>query len=259
MYKKKLKTNHLFILKFSFIILLLTNLVQAEILLFAPASLREALIEVANKFENVEKLKVKQIYLGTSELAKQIKSGAKADIFISANKEWMDYLEKNDLIIKDFRKNLLSNQLVVISNANNEKENFQSISDLSQALQESSNKISLALVNAVPAGIYAKEALKNMNIWDVIQNKIAQSSNVRAAMQYVVRQELDYGIVYLSDALATKKVKVIYEIDQKYHRQILYPVSVLNRKASTIKFYKYLNSDNSKNAFKKRGFVILND
>lgn len=242
-----------------FILLSSTNVfsksISKELLLFCPASLRDAMQEVIGIYKHRKKnIRIVPVFLGTSQLAKQIYNGAAPDIFISANKEWMDFLEAKGLIIKNYRRNYLSNSLVVITSKNNylKKKPFANIED---TIKSSSTRISLALVNAVPAGIYARQALESLNLWNHVKSKIAQSSNVRTAMQFVTREDLEFAIVYKSDAIAAKgDIKIIHNIDVNLHNKIMYPIVTLNNNNETIDFYNFLLERQSILKMEKWGF-----
>ena len=233
---------------------------KLELLIFAPASIRDALEEVTYAYELDEKIKITNVFLGTSQLAKQIYNGANPDIFISANKEWMNFVEEKKLILNKFRLNYLTNSLVVITHKQNFIEKNRSFLSIKETLKDTNNRISLALVNAVPAGIYAKQALKKLDIWNDIKNNLAQSTNVRTAMQFVSRGDLDYAIVYKSDVIAAKSnIQIIFEIDKNLHDEIIYPMVLLNDKDITIKFYNYLREEKSLKIMEKWGFKKFKD
>ena len=233
---------------------------KLELLIFAPASIRDALEEVTYAYELDEKIKITNVFLGTSQLAKQIYNGANPDIFISANKEWMNFVEEKKLILNKFRLNYLTNSLVVITHKQNFIEKNRSFLSIKETLKDTNNRISLALVNAVPAGIYAKQALKKLDVWNDIKNNLAQSTNVRTAMQFVSRGDLDYAIVYKSDVIAAKSnIQIIFEIDKNLHDEIIYPMVLLNQKDITIKFYNYLREEKSLKIMEKWGFKKFKD
>lgn len=235
-----------------------TNQLDRELLIYAPASLRDALNEVIQSYKK-QKIKIVPVYLGTSNLAQQIKNGANPDIFISASIEWMNYLEKRKLILKKYRKDYLYNSLVLVSRKKSSIQKIENIVDLKQVLISTKSRISLAMTRSVPAGIYAKNYLETIGIWEKVKKKIVESTNVRAAMQFVSRGELDYGIVYFSDTVPTKKIKVIYYLENYYHKKIIYPKSVLNEKNTTLEFYDFLSNENSLSIMKKWGFKVKND
>ena len=231
---------------------------KKELTLYAPASLRTAMEEVISKYKNNNNIKT--IYMGTSYLALQIKNGAQPDIFISANNDWMNYLEKKNLILREYRINFLYNSLVLITNRNNKDITLiRNIEDLRKNLTLTKTKISLAMTKSIPAGIYAKNYFINIKIWKHIKNNLVESPNVRAAMKFISRGDLEFGIVYKSDAIAEKKVKIIYDVEKNLHDKIIYPLVILNERLETLNLYNYLKSTQSLLIMKKWGFVTKDD
>ena len=115
------------------------------------------------------------------------------------------------------------------------------------------------MVDAVPAGIYAKEFFRNIGIWDMIKFNVANSPNVRAALSFVSRGDLEYGVVYKSDAIVDKKVKIIYELESSLHTKVQYPLTILNKKKNTLLLYNFLKEKKAMEIFKKWGFVVAYD
>jgi molybdate transport system substrate-binding protein len=226
------------------------------LMIYAPASLRDAVDELIILYEKKHPTKaIKPVYMGTSQLALQIKNGANPDIFISANSDWMDYLEGKQLIIKKYRINYLYNSLVGITKkGNNQLIKIKDIKGFKKILLTTKSRISLAMTISVPAGIYTKNYLENINIWKDIKDNIVESPNVRAAMNFVSRGDLDLGIVYYSDAISENKIKIIYFLDEHYHGKIIYPLTVLNEEEETLSFYNFLIEKNSKSIMRKWGF-----
>ena len=226
------------------------------LMIYAPASLRDAVDELIILYKKKYPTKaIKPVYLGTSQLALQIKNGANPDIFISANSEWMDYLESKQLIIKKYRINYLYNSLVGITKKeNNQLIKIKDIKGFKKILLTTKSRISLAMTISVPAGIYTKNYLENINIWKDIKGNIVESPNVRAAMNFVSRGDLDLGIVYYSDAISENKIKIIYFLEEHYHEKIVYPLTVLNEEEETLSFYNFLIEKNSKSIMRKWGF-----
>ena len=214
---------------------------KKTVLIYAPISLSEVINEVrySHKLFN-NKIKLKVVFMGTSQLALQIKNGANPDIFISANEEWMDYLERKKIILKKYRKAYLYNSLVVITNKQNNISQFKNINELEKAFLNSKTKISLAMTNSVPAGIYAKSYLENTGIWKKIGKNYVESSHVRAALNYVARNDLEYGIVYKTEANGNKNVKIVYYLEGEKHKKIIYPIAILNNKKETLEVYNFL-------------------
>ena len=251
------------LLVFFFISLIAFKSFGAEknyIMVFAPASLKDSLTEVLVLFQKETNIKTKEVYLGTAQLAQQIKNGASPDFFISANIEWMDHLEQRELILKDYTFILLSNSLVAITNNENyKKKGSQFFKSVKNTFLNTNTRISLAMVDAVPAGIYAKEFFRNIGIWNMIKFNVANSPNVRAALSFVSRGDLEYGVVYKSDAIVDKKVKIIYELDSSLHTKVQYPLTILNKKKNTLLLYNFLKEKKAMEIFKKWGFVITHD
>jgi len=232
---------------------------QDIILLYAPISLSEAIKDVLSIYHANNDIRVKPVFMGTSQLVLQIKNGAKPDIFISANESWMDYLEGKSLILKTYRKNFLYNSLVLITSKNNKIGKLENVNELKELLYKSKTKISLAMTKSIPAGIYAKSYFKNIKIWSKLDNKFVESVNVRAALNFVARGDLEFGIVYRSDALVSNKIKIVYSLEKEKHKKIIYPMAILNNKVKTMHLYNFLFSKSSLLIMKKWGFEIKND
>ena len=231
---------------------------EKTVLLYAPISLSEVIKELINSYNILQNnIKIKSVFMGTSQLVMQIKNGANPDIFISANVEWMDYLERKKKILKNFRNDYLFNSLVVITNKKNSVNKFTNIQELENAFLKSKTKISLAMTNSIPAGIYAKEFLENVGIWENIKKKYVESTNVRAALNYVARNELEFGIVYKSEAIGNSQVKIVYYIKENNHKKITYPIAVLNEKKETIDVYDFFLDNKNLSKTLKWGFETL--
>jgi molybdate transport system substrate-binding protein len=196
-------------------------------------------------------------------LAKQLEQAAPADLFISADTDWMDYVEKKDLIKKDTRVNLLGNKIVLIAPRDSKvtvdvKQGF----DLGKALIDekgASGKLSMGNVDSVPAGKYGKAALEKLGAWDGVKDKIAQADNVRAALLLVSRGEAALGIVYSTDAAAEPNVKIVGTFPENSHPPIIYPAAVIKdtKAADAVPFLEHLKSTKARPAFEKQGFAIL--
>ena len=231
---------------------------EKTVLLYAPISLSEVIKELINSYKNLQKnIKIKPVFMGTSKLVMQVKNGARPDLFISANLEWMDYLERKKIISKKFRKDYLSNSLVVITNKENSVNAFKNIKELENAFLKSKTKISLAMTNSIPAGMYAKDFLENVGIWKNLKKKYVESPNVRSALNYVARNELEFGIVYKTEVVENSKVKIVYHIDGKKHKKITYPMAVLNEKKETMEVYNFFLDNKNLTKALKWGFEIL--
>ncbi|MEM7270190.1 MAG: molybdate ABC transporter substrate-binding protein [Pseudomonadota bacterium] len=195
--------------------------VNAQITVFAAASLSDALTDAATAWEDEGGAPVTLSFAGSSQLARQIEAGAPADIYISANQAWMDALEASEAIVADSRIDLLTNQLVVIAHGDAPALDWSDAPDRLRG-----DWFAMALVEAVPAGIYGKAALQTLGAWDAIAPKVAQTDNVRAALALVSRGEAPHGLVYKTDAAADDGVTVIAEVPTSAHTPILYPAAL---------------------------------
>jgi molybdate transport system substrate-binding protein len=228
-----------------------------DVLVFAAASVKNALDE-ANAlflFENGSGVKVS--YGASSALAKQIENGAPADVFISADNDWMDYLAERKLIKPDTREKFLGNKLVLITSASSNValtigQNFP----LAQAL--GNGRLAMADPAAVPAGKYGKAALEKLGAWASVASKIAPAQDVRAALTFVSRGEAPLGIVYQSDAAADKNVKVVATFPESSHPPIVYPIAILASSINGVApvYMQYLLSPKAEPFFEKQGFVV---
>lgn len=227
-----------------------------EINVSAAASLKDVLGEIKTIYEK-DNPNVKVVYNfgGSGNLRNQIEQGANVDIFISAALNYMDELEKQGLIKRDYRKNLIENKLVLIKPKNNniDKQNFNIL------LDKNIKKIAMGDSKGVPAGRYAVQVCEYLNIWDEIKDKIVFANDVRSVLAYVETENVDLGIVYKTDALISDKVEIIATAPSNSHEDILYPLAIVNKqniKKESISFFEYLLSANSQAIFKKYGFEI---
>jgi len=228
-------------------------------LVFAAASLKNALDEVNRQYEADTGGKATISYAASSTLAKQIESGAPADIFISADLDWMDYLAKKNLIKADTRSNLLGNSIVLVAPADS-KATAKIAPNFALASLLGDGHLAMANTQSVPAGKYGKAALEKLGVWDQVKNRVAQADNVRAALLLVSKGEAPLGIVYKTDVASDPKVKIVDSFPDDSHPPIIYPVAltVQGAKSDAAKAYlEYLKSDAAKAVFEKAGFVIL--
>jgi molybdate transport system substrate-binding protein len=225
---------------------------------FAAASLKNGLDEVNAAWQAEGGKGATISYAGSSALAKQIEAGAPADMFISADLDWMNYLTEKKLVMAGREVNLLGNRLVLIAPANS----TASIAitpgfDLASLVGD--GKLALADVKAVPAGKYAKAALERLGVWDSVKGKTAQAENVRAALKLVAAGEAPIGIVYQTDAHAEAGVKVLATFPEDTHPAIIYPAAVLadSMNPDAAAFLAYLQSPAAARIFTSHGFVML--
>jgi len=229
-----------------------------DVLVFAAASLKNALDDIHAQYTKDTGKEVSISLAASSQLAKQIESGAPADIFISADLDWMDYLAQKNLIKPDTRKNLLGNELVLIAPKDrNVDVTIAPGFDLAKLL--GGGKLAMADTSAVPAGKYGKAALEKLGAWASVSGQIAQAENVRAALLLVARREAPLGIVYQTDAAVEPGVRIVGVFPADTHPPIIYPIALtagsVNSDAAA--FLAYLSSDKTQPLFEKQGFVVL--
>jgi len=229
---------------------------QDKITVYAAASLTNALSEVSAGYHAA---KVVHAFAASSALAKQIEHGAAADIFISADSQWMNYLQEKKLIHSASRKDLLANTLVLIAaHGRGFEVSLDSSFDLAQAF---AGKLCTADIDAVPAGIYAKQALSYLNWWPTIKSRVVGTQDVRAALVLVERGECAAGIVYATDAKIASNVELVATFPEASHLPIVYPAALVIGSHSNIlarDYLKYLQSPRATAIFQKYGFSIVN-
>lgn len=220
--------------------------------IFAAVSTTEALGQIAREFETQTGIPISPSFAASSTLARQIELGADADLFLSADERWADYLAEKGLVAE--RRDLLANRLVVVTSADRPL-NLRRLADLAGA---DIRHLALAL-EPVPAGRYARQALKNAGIWPQFQERIREAGDVRATLALVTRSEAEAGLVYATDAAAAgDKVRVALQVSEKLHAPIRYPLVLLsqaNDRAARA-FYDFLDSEAAKRRFHKAGFQI---
>jgi molybdate transport system substrate-binding protein len=252
-----MKSKALFIL--SILLIIATNFARAEnkITVFAAASLTNALTEISAQYEKNNSVKIAHSFAASSALAKQIENGAPADIFISADNKWMNYLQDKKLIDIATRKDLLGNTLVLIAPKGREfKVQFAKTFDFAKAFE---GRLCTGDIEAVPVGIYAKESLIKLNWWDAIKTRIVGAQDVRGALAFVERGECAVGVVYETDAKISSKVDVVGVFPEETHSPIVYPIALVNNSKNKANDYlMYLQSNEALAIFKKYGFSILN-
>ncbi len=229
---------------------------QPAVTVFAAASLKTALDEVAELYSGTGGA-VQISYGGSSTLARQIQYGAPAQVFISANADWMDFLEKQELLVPGTRRNLLTNRLVLIAGSQFQASlPIQPGFDLSGELGQ--DHLAMALVDAVPAGQYGRAALQYLGVWEDVQSRIAQTDNVRAALKLVAMGEAPFGIVYATDARAEPRVRVLGTFPADSHPPILYPVAVVDgpNPEPALAFLSFLASPPVGEVFLRHGFGL---
>ncbi|AUQ76475.1 molybdate ABC transporter substrate-binding protein [Phaeobacter piscinae] len=224
---------------------------------FGAASLKTALEQIAETYEAQSGTTVDLSLAGSSLLARQLQYGAPADVFISANAAWMDWAQSRNLIAAQTRIDLLGNSLVLIAPAPATVPSL-SLQDSSALLAQIQDRpMAMALVEAVPAGIYGKSALQHLGLWDQLQPYVAQTDNVRAALALVARGAAGLGVVYGSDVIGTPAVTVVDRFPPDSHAPITYPAAATHDEQEAIDFLNFLSSPIAKEIFVGQGFTVL--
>ena len=229
-----------------------------KVVVFAAASLKNALDVVNAAWQTDVGKTVTISYAASSALAKQIEEGAPADVFISADLDWMKYLSDKKLTKPETELKLLGNRIVLIAPEESAVEatiapNFP----LAELLGD--GRLAIGNVKAVPAGKYGKAALEALGVWTSVEGKVAQAENVRAALKFVALGETPLGIVYQTDAAAEPGVRIVATFPEDTHPPIVYPVAVTasSQNPDAAEFLKYLQSTKAKDLFERQGFTFL--
>lgn len=251
-----LKANCLCLAVWAASVMLHKQAIAADtVTVYAAASLTNAMDELDAIYEKNNKNRIKTSYAGSSTLAKQIEAGAPADVFISADLQWMDYLQNRQRVAPADRINLLGNRLVLITpKAQPVRFSIDKRVVPGPLMQ---GKICTGNTISVPVGKYAKQALSSLGWWDKLKTRLVETEDVRAALNFVARGECQFGIVYATDAAISKDVAVAAIFPENTHSAITYPVGLIRKNTDSMKFYKFLQSEQAKAVFKKYGFSVL--
>jgi molybdate transport system substrate-binding protein len=230
---------------------------QSAVRVYAAASLKNAFDELTQHYQAHGGDKTVVSYAASSALARQIENGAPADIFVSADLDWMNYVEQRNLLRIGTRVNLVRNEIVLIASADN-RSSLVIGPRFPLATLLGGRRLAMADPDHVPAGKYGKAALAALEVWPSVSRKIARGENVRAALQFVSRGEAPFGIVYRTDAMADRKVRIVGVFPADSHPPIVYPAAILAGSSSpgAEKFFVFLKSSEAANVFRKHGFVI---
>jgi molybdate transport system substrate-binding protein len=232
---------------------------QAEdLLVFAAASLKDALDAALRDYQTGSGAPVNVSYASSSTLARQIERGAPADVFISANREWMDYLDERDLLQDGSRADLLGNSLVLVAPRDDDIQlEIAPGFDLLGAL--GGGRLAMGDPDHVPAGTYGKTALESLGVWQEVAPHVAPADNVRAALALVARGEAPLGVVYRSDALADATVRVVDAFPSDSHPPIIYPVAIMadSKHPAAAGLVDFLRSASAGRTFERFGFILL--
>lgn len=230
---------------------------DGKITVFAAASLTNAMQDIATLYKKEQQVEVVSSFASSSTLARQIEAGAPADLFISADQKWMDYASDKKSIDVASRQTLLGNSLVVVAPKAsqqgdiviNEQTDWQSLLK--------GGRLAVGNPDHVPAGIYAKQALQKLGAWDTVSPRLASAEDVRGALALVERNETPLGIVYGSDAVVGKGVKVVGTFPEGSHKKVEYPMAIVDghNNAEVKAFYAYLKGPQAAAIFKQYGFT----
>lgn len=224
---------------------------------FAAVSLQNALSDVGAAYKTTTGKAVRFSFAASSALARQIEQGAPADLFVSADTDWMDYAEQRDLILQASRRNLLTNRLALIAPA---KSKVALAVGRGMPIRRALGRGRLSLAGPeVPAGKYAKAALTALGVWKDVQDRLAPAENVRAALQFVARGEAPLGVVYDTDAKVEPKVRIVGLFPAASHPQILYPAALVGGtpSAEAAQFLSFLGGREAAAVFARYGFAVV--
>ena len=230
---------------------------EPELLVFAAASLTNVLDKLAPDYTKETGQRVKFSYAASSALARQLEAGASADVFVSADLEWMDYVQARNLIARDTRRDLLGNHLVLIV----PKESAISLKiaprfALAKAL--GGGRLATGDPDYVPVGKYARQALTSLGVWNDVADRLARADNVRTALAFVARGEAPLGVVYTTDAKMEPGVRVVDTFPDDTHLPITYPVAATRgARAGAARFVEFLRGPAAQAKFSEFGFVAL--
>jgi molybdate transport system substrate-binding protein len=228
-----------------------------RVLVFAAASLADVLRDLDEAFTTRTGIHVTSSLAASSTLAKQIEAGAPADVYFSADLQWMDYLEQRGLLQSGSRHDVVGNSLVLIAPASSRlRVRIAPGFDLAKAL--GAGRLAVADPDSVPAGIYGRAALQKLGVWGSVASRLVRAENVRAALEYVARGDAPLGIVYRTDALAEKRVRIVGVFPVNSHPPIIYPVALTRRAGETAaRYVAFISGADARPIFRKRGFEPL--
>ena len=227
------------------------------ITVFAAASLTNVLQDLGDAFTKDTSIPVRFSFAASSTLARQIENGSRADLFFSADLEWMDYLQARNLIQPASRHDMLGNQLVLIAPVGSNIE-LKIAAHFALAAAIGNGRLATGDPDSVPVGRYAHEALANLGVWDEVAARLVRAESVRSALAFVDRGEAALGIVYATDALVDKNVRVVDVFPEESHLPIIYPAALtLGASAATAKFLAYIRGPAGDLAFRHYGFTPL--
>lgn len=229
----------------------------APLLVYGAASLTNVLEELGNAYQRASGQAVKLSFASSATLARQIEAGARADIFVSADSEWMDYLQNRQLINTGSRRDLLGNRLVLIAPADS-KLQLRIAPGFALTAALNAGRLSVGDPDSVPAGRYARAALTHLGVWNEVADKLVRGDSVRTALAFVERGEAPLGIVYETDALIDRQVRIVDYFPASSHPAIVYPIALTVAAGNGAEqFVVFLRSAAGEAAFRKYGFTVL--
>ena len=228
-----------------------------RVIVLAAASTAHVIDEVIGQFEAGPDNSVVASYAGTSALARQIESGAPANIFLAANAAWMDHVEAAELIEPESRQVLTSNRLVFVT-GDGDMAPFEPSATLDLPALLNGGRLAIGNPDHVPAGIYARQALDALGLWPEVQSRLAPAADVRAALALVARGEAPLGIVYATDAALVEGVHIVATIPATLHEPIVYPVALIAGRTTPLatRFFDFLTGPEGRAAFARAGFIV---
>jgi molybdate transport system substrate-binding protein len=230
---------------------------KPPITVFAAASLTNALQDLGDGFTKETSIPVRFSFAASSALARQIENGAPADVFLSADVEWMDYLQARNLIQRDTRRDVLGNRLVLIAPADS-KIDLKIAPRFPLAKALGTGRLATGDPDSVPVGRYAREALTTLGVWNEVSDRMVRADSVRSALAFVDRGEALLGIVYETDALVDKRVRVVDVFPENSHLPVIYPIALTRAaKPNAAGFVAYIRGPAGDAAFKAYGFTPL--
>jgi molybdate transport system substrate-binding protein len=221
---------------------------------YAAASLTDVLDAITEKYQQTRPADIRLSYASSSTLARQIEAGAPADLYISADEQWMDYLSERDLIDKDSRRSLLRNRLVMIAPAEHPRQVA-----MSAAMPPGfDGRLCMGETDSVPAGVYGRQALTSLGWWPMLEARVAGMQDVRAALAFVARGECPLGIVYETDTRVTDQVMIAGRFPEHSHTPVSYPAALLPGADATARdFLDYLGGPEATALFRAAGFTVI--
>lgn len=227
---------------------------QESVTIYAASSMTNAVTDLVNEFSSEHDVKVTTVFGGSSSLARQIENGAPADVYLSANEKWVTYLIQKEIVEQNKVSLLAGNQLALITPVNSQLTTFDVTDKQQWATVLKNERMAVGNIDSVPVGMYAKQALTNLDVWDTVNKHLAQSNNVRAALALVERKEAPLGIVYKTDALLTNKVSTLVALDSELYGTIHYPLVQLTNNQAGIELIEFMKSEQAKKVLNHYGF-----